>query len=78
MASPTEHAQTVLSAIIPDRRDLLERALIFLTPEHFPEPPQANLFKFLQHYSDRTGGAIIPLKYLSDQLRDRLETGKVL
>lgn len=78
MASPAEHAQTVLSAIIPDRRDLLERALIFLTPEHFPEPPQANLFKFLQHYSDRTGGAIIPLKYLSDQLRDRLETGKVL
>lgn len=78
MASAIEHAQTVLSAIIPDRRDLLERAIMFLTPEHFPEPPQANLFRFLVHYSDRTGGAIIPLKYLSDQLRDKVETGKAL
>lgn len=78
MASPVEHAQVVLSAIIPGRRDLLERALTFLVPEHFPEPPQANLFKFLQRYSDRTGGAILPLQYLSDNLRDKLETGKVL
>lgn len=51
---------------------------MFLTPEHFPEPPQANLFKFLQHYSDRTGGAVIPLKYLSDNLRERLDAGKAL
>lgn len=78
MASAVEHAQTVLSAIIPDRRDLLERAVTFLTPEHFPEPPQANLFRFLVHYSDRTGGAIIPLKYLSDNLREKLDAGKAL
>ena len=80
MASPAEHAQVVLSAIIPDRRDLLERAITFLTPEHFPEPPQANLFRFLQHYSDRTGGAVIPLKYLSDNLRasDKVDAGKAL
>lgn len=78
MASPVEHAQAVLSAIIPDRRDLLERAVTFLTPEHFPEPPQANLFKFLLFYSDRTGGAIIPLEYLADNLRERLDAGKAL
>jgi replicative DNA helicase len=78
VASPSEHALVVLSAIIPDRRDLLERAMSYLTPEHFPEPQQANLFKFLIHYSDRTGGAIIPLQYLSDNLRDRLDAGKAL
>lgn len=77
MASPSEHAQVVLAAIIPDRRDLLVQALTFLTPEHFPEPPQANLFKFLTLYSDRTGGAVIPQKYLSDLLQT-VETGKAL
>lgn len=51
---------------------------MLLTPEHFPEPPQANLFRFLTHYAERTGGAIMPLKYLSDNMRDKVEVGKAL
>lgn len=77
MASASEHAQTVLSAILPSRRDLLEKAVRQLTPEHFPERVQSNLFRFLQRYSDYTSGAVMPLKYLDDNLRDRAEPGQL-
>lgn len=77
MATASEHADTVLSAIIPRRRDLLEKALRHLTPAHFPERVQAGLFTMLQHYSDYTSGAVMPLKYLDDNLRGRAQPGQV-
>ncbi len=78
MASPAEHAQIVLSAILPNRRDLLERATTVLSPEHFPEPAQRALYQFLERYALHTGGGVLPKKYLSDVLRDRVEVGKAL
>lgn len=77
MATASEHAQVVLSAIIPARRDLLEKALRQLSPAHFPERVQANLFTMLQRYSDYTSGSVMPLKYLDDNLRDRAEPGQL-
>lgn len=77
MASASEHAQNVLSAIIPNRRDLLEKALRQLTPEHFPERVQSRLFAMLQRYSDYTAGGVLPQKFLDDNLRGRAEPGQV-
>lgn len=77
MATATEHAQVVLSAIIPSRRDLLEKALRQLTPAHFPERVQASLFTMLERYSEYTAGAVMPLKYLDDNLRGRSDPGQL-
>ena len=76
MASASEHSQIVLSAILAGRRDLLEKAVQHLTPLHFPEKVHADLFTMLQRFSDYTGGAVMPLKYLDDNLRGRVEPGK--
>lgn len=76
MASADEHAQTVLSAILQGRRDLLERASQSLTPEHFSDRIQARLFSMLLRYSDYTSGAVMPLKYLDDNLRGRVDPGQ--
>jgi len=73
MASASEHAVNVLSAIIPRRRDLLEKATRQLTEEHFPERVQAKLFSMIVRYSDYTGGSVLPLKYLDDQLRNKVD-----
>ncbi len=77
MATASDHAQTVLAAIIPNRRDLLEKALRQLSPAHFPERVQSNLFAMLQRYSDYTSGSVMPLKYLDDNLRGKAEPGQV-
>lgn len=76
MASAAEHAAHVLSAVLPARRDLLEAATRQLTPAHFPEKVQANIFTFLLRYSDTTAGAVMPKKFLEDQLRGRSNTGQ--
>jgi replicative DNA helicase len=65
-----DHAKTVLSAIIPRRRDLLETALLKLTPDHFPDKSQSNLFQLLERYSDGTGGVLTRLA-LEDLMRGR-------
>lgn len=77
MASASEHAQTVLAAVLAGRRDLLEKATRQLTSAHFPERVQSNLFTMLQRYSDYTSGAVMPLKYLDDNLRGRAEPGQL-
>lgn len=73
MASAQEHAKTVLSGILPNRRDLLEKALRSVGPDHFEERVDRKLFEFLEHYSGRTGG-VLPRKFLDDLLRGA-ETG---
>lgn len=70
MADAREHAKTILSAIIPNRRDLLEKALQHLTPAHFPDKVQSNIFVLLERYSDTTG-AVMTRSALEDLLRDR-------
>lgn len=71
MATASEHADIVLSAIIPDRRDLLEKAQRRISENHFPEQLQVSFFLMLSRYSDHTGGAILPRHYLDDALSDR-------
>lgn len=75
MADAREHAATVLSAILPARKDLLDRALTRLTVEHFPDRVQQTLFKMLERYADHTG-TVLPLKHLEDILRGRTAAGQ--
>jgi replicative DNA helicase len=70
MPTPTalDHCRTILAAIIPSRRDLLDRALRHLVPTHFPDPTLRNLFVMLERYADSTG-AILTSPALQDLLR---------
>lgn len=58
MTSAFEHSRTVLAAIIPDRHDLLDRALRDLTPQQIPDRILANLFTLLARYSEITGAVL--------------------
>jgi replicative DNA helicase len=75
MASASEHAVIVLSAIIPQRKDLLEKALMHLTPSHFPERVQQMMFTFLERYAEKTA-QVMPDYYLDDLLRGK-ESGQI-
>lgn len=77
MASAAEHAETVFSAIIPNRRDLLERALRRLTVKHFPDKLQANIFSLIERYYDRTTAVMSP-SALSDMLRNKADSSQAL
>lgn len=57
-ARAAEHANIVLSAVLAGRRDLLERALRHLQPEHFPDQAARNIFIMLQRYYDVTGAVL--------------------
>lgn len=74
MADASEHAAVVFSGIIPGRRDLLDKALRHLTPAHFPEKLQANLFTMLQRYAEVTG-KVVTASALGDMLRKK-DTGQ--
>jgi len=72
----TGHGKIVLSSILPNRRDLLEKAMRKLTPEHFAEKSQKALFIMLERYADKTDGSVMPEKFLEDHLRDKVESGQ--
>lgn len=74
MANAAQHAVTVLSGILPGRRDLLEKAQARLTPAHFPEKVQSNLFAFLQRYDD-VAGHVLSRTALEDLLRNKADPG---
>ncbi len=77
MTSATEHAEQLLAAIIPDRSDLLERALRHLLPEHFVSHLHRNIFTMLERYAEVTGTVLTP-QALSDLLeRSKADAGKV-
>lgn len=77
MTTADEHARILLSAVIPDRRDLLDVALRHLTPEHFPDLVLRNLFVFASRYSERTASPLTR-QALADMLRGRADTGRAL
>lgn len=54
----------------------MERASQTLSMEHFPDRIHSRLFGMLLRYSDSTGGAVMPLKYLDDNLRGRADPGQ--
>ncbi len=77
MTSATEHAQTLLAAIIPDRRDLLDRALQHLSGEHFIDRTHSNLFAMLEKYAEVTG-AVMTHEALGDMLTGaRVDAGTI-
>lgn len=71
MASPAEHGLNVLGGILPANRKRLEKANSLLGSSHFAEKSSATLFAFLIRYADQTSGAVMPVKFLDDMLRDR-------
>lgn len=75
--SATEHCRTLLAAIIPDRRDLLDIALRHLSAEHFPDRVLANLYTLLERYAEVTG-AILTRTALGDLLTSsRADAGTI-
>lgn len=76
MADVREHGATVLSGILPARKDLLDKALLRLNPDHFEDKVQSNLFKIMERYADKTG-SVLPLKHLGDTLRSKFAPGQV-
>lgn len=74
--SAVEHCRTVLGAIIPARRDLLDKALRHLTPEHFPDLTQRNVFIMLERYAD-VAGAVLTRSALGDILKGQ-DSGRAL
>lgn len=71
MASPAEHGLNVLGGILPLNRKRLEKATSLLSQSHFVEKSSATLFAFLIRYADSTSGAVMPKKFLEDNLRER-------
>jgi replicative DNA helicase len=65
--SALDHSKVVLGAIIPDRVDLLTKALDQLTESHFPDASYRNLFKLLERYFSKAAG-VITRKALIDLL----------
>lgn len=65
--SAVDHGQVVLSAIIPNRRDLLDKAMLHLTPNHFTDTIQGKLFDLAERYY-RVTGAVITSVALKDLL----------
>jgi replicative DNA helicase len=77
VTTATEHARILLSAIIPGRHELLDRALQLLTPEHFPDHTLRKMFELLERYSEVTG-TVLTRTALSDLLRGfRADAGKI-
>lgn len=72
MASSAEHARTLFSAIVPDRKDLLETALTQLSAEHFPsdgndDKTWLNMFKIFSWYYN-IAGDVLTKKAVTDAL----------
>lgn len=70
MPDAADHARLILSAIIPKRRDLLDKALQHLTPEHFPDRTQSMMFQLLERYAEVTG-AVLSESALDDMMRKK-------
>lgn len=76
MATASEHATRVFSAVIPDRKDLLDTILLRLSPEVFSEQLHKNFFSLLEHYSTVAGG-VLSRGALEEMLSAAADPGKV-
>jgi replicative DNA helicase len=71
-----DHSKIVLGAILPNRIDLLNRAMTQLTDTHFPDPQYKNIFLILERYLERAG-AVLTREALLDTLeRNKVDAGK--
>lgn len=85
MSSVAEHARTLFSAIVPDRKDLLESALSQLSSEHFSvnskdsrDETWRNMFIVFEHYYN-IAGDVLTKKAVTDAIRGAAssDAGKV-
>lgn len=74
--SALEHGNIVLSAIIPGRRDLLDKAMLHLTSNHFTDSLQAKLFDMAERYYKVTGAVITPLALEDLLTKAKADAGK--
>lgn len=73
----SDHARIVLSSIIPNRRDLLDSALLHLTPSHFQDQVYRNIFVMLERYAAATS-AVLTRSAIEDILsQGNTDAGKV-
>lgn len=77
MASTEEHAENIFAAIIPNRRDLLDKMLRNLTVAHFPDRTQQGFYKILERYYQATGG-IVKAAALDDLFRGQDQGKRML
>lgn len=74
--SAKDHCEVVLAAIIPDRRDLLDKAMLHLTEVHFPDVTFKNIFILLQRVYN-VNGSVMTVMALQDLLRKtRADAGR--
>lgn len=72
-----DHSKVVLGGVLPNRPDLLHRALDQLTVEHFPDAQYRALFMLMERYLETTGG-VLTRDALTDQLAKRnIDAGKI-
>lgn len=75
MDNSTDNARVVLSGILPSNLQALEKAISTLTPEHFTDPVQRNIFKFLELFYSRFGQVVTKLTF-DDYMAKKFDVGK--
>ena len=72
-----DHSKVVLGAILPNRVDLLDKAMSQLTDVHFPDIQYRAIFLLMERYLETTGG-LLTKQAMSDALAQRkLDKGKI-
>lgn len=76
--SAKDHAEVVLAAIIPDRRDLLDKAMLYLDEVHFTDPIYKNIFTMIRRVYE-VNGSVMTVMALEDLLRkSKVDTSRAL
>jgi replicative DNA helicase len=73
-----DHAQIILSGILPTDKDRLLLATANLEAEHFKSPAQRTLFQFLEKYFEQTGGILTRDVMLDLLSRTKIEPAKFI
>lgn len=74
--SAKDHCEVVLAAIIPDRRDLLDKAMLRLSETHFPDLTYKNIFTMIRRVYE-VNGSVMTAMALQDLLRkSKADPGK--
>lgn len=68
MPSAQDHSKTLLAAIIPNRRDLLDKAMLHLSETHFPDLTYRNIFTMIRRVYE-VNGSVMTVDSLDDLLR---------
>lgn len=72
-----DHSKVVLGSILPDRLDLMDRAMSQLTDVHFPDAQYRTLFLLMERYTESYGG-VLKRKQLEDALSSKkVDSGRV-